>query len=342
MAGTIYGLGLSQQFDANGNPLSGCLLYLYQAGTSTPVTAYEDYGLTTGLELPFPIEANAAGRLPAFWLADGSYRARLTDAQGNEVFDESSIQALGPSSGTSTGGGVSDDATLQTGDFLWNPVSGVRSGWVRANGRTIGNVSSGGTERANADTEDLFTYLWNNFSDTICPVSGGRGGSAAADFAASKRIGTVDMRGRGPFGLDDMGNSAAGIISGGTTAGASGGSSTHTNTEAEMVPHTHGAGTLLTDDHTHGAGSYTMPDHSHDYTRYGSLGQNFNAGAGDQDDIWRGTSATPSGSASTFAITGTSAGSGTVGLSGATEETGSGTAYSIMNPYRLGTWYIKL
>ncbi|MCH7809424.1 MAG: hypothetical protein IH863_02465, partial [Chloroflexi bacterium] len=31
--------------------------------------------------------------------------------------------------------------------------------WVHANGNTLGNGSSGGSERANADTEELFTLL---------------------------------------------------------------------------------------------------------------------------------------------------------------------------------------
>ena len=114
-------------------------------------------------------------------------------------------------------------------------------GWVRANGRTMGSASSGATERANADTSALFSYLWSNFSNTICPVSTGRGANAAADFAANKTITLLDMRGYVPGGLDDMGNSAASrfanvpVVSGDATTAASVlGEATHQILKAEL------------------------------------------------------------------------------------------------------------
>lgn len=75
-----------------------------------------------------------------------------------------------------------------TGDvkMTWKTVAD--SGWVLWNDGTIGSAASTATTRANADTEYLFTLLWNNVSDTWAPVSGGRGGSAAADFAANKTL----------------------------------------------------------------------------------------------------------------------------------------------------------
>lgn len=69
-------------------------------------------------------------------------------------------------------------------------------GWVKANDGTLGNASSGGTARANADTVDLYTLLWSTFSDALCPVSTGRGASAAADFAANKTITLTKALGR--------------------------------------------------------------------------------------------------------------------------------------------------
>ena len=72
MAGTIN-LSLSQQFDEHRSPLSGGLLYLIEAGTtSTPQSGYQDSDLT--LPLPNPITLDAAGRIPAFFLADGSIK----------------------------------------------------------------------------------------------------------------------------------------------------------------------------------------------------------------------------------------------------------------------------
>lgn len=62
------------------------------------------------------------------------------------------------------------------------------TGWVVLNNGTIGSATSGATTRANADCENLFLYLWNNFDDSIAPVTGGRGASAAADWSANKKI----------------------------------------------------------------------------------------------------------------------------------------------------------
>lgn len=128
---------------------------------------------------------------------------------------------------------------IPTGVFMMYGATTAPTGWVRMNGRTIGNASSAATERANADTEDLFTFLWTNYSDSVCAVSGGRGASASADYAANKTIGLPSLRGRSPFGLDDMGNTAAGvlgtIITSSTTNGASGGAETVT-LSASQIP----------------------------------------------------------------------------------------------------------
>ena len=82
------------------------------------------------------------------------------------------------------------------------------SGWLIEDGKTIGNSASGATGRANADTEDLFTHLWTQFTNTelIIQTSGGaastRGASAAADFSANKRMPLFDSRTRFLRGSD--------------------------------------------------------------------------------------------------------------------------------------------
>jgi microcystin-dependent protein len=216
------------------------------------------------------------------------------------------------------------------------------TGWVRANGRTIGNASSSATERANADTEDLFTVLWDSYSDSVCAVSSGRGASAAVDYAANKTIALPDLRGRSFFGLDDMGNSAASrlgsVITSATTNGASGGTETVALSADNLAAHTHGPGTLAT-----GAGS------AHSHVMFGTA-----ASAGDittADQLvalnhepgsvngyrMQQTSNTPSRgktgdeSSHTHSVT-----------SGATASTGSGTAHSNMPPAWLTTFIIKL
>lgn len=88
----------------------------------------------------------------------------------------------------------------QTGDLKIAMRNSIPTGFIRLEGRTIGNASSGASERANADCEALFILWWNDFSNTILPIytsSGAvssRGSSAAADFAANKRLAVFDTR----------------------------------------------------------------------------------------------------------------------------------------------------
>lgn len=140
------------------------------------------------------------------------------------------------------------------------------AGYVWAAGKTIGNASSNATERANADTQALFTLLWNNYSNTLLPiydsagVASTRGANAAADFAANKALSLIDKRGRVSAGKDDMaGTTPAGrltsatMIPDGVTLGAHGGEETHVLTEAELASHTH-----LQNSHNH-----TQDAHGH-------------------------------------------------------------------------------
>jgi hypothetical protein len=220
-AGTI-GYSLSQQLDTTGKPLNGCLLYTIQAGTtSTPQNSYKDTALT--LPQPNPMVCDAAGRLPQFFLADGQIKVRLTDRLGVVQVVADNILVIGPSSGGGGGGSVDPTTIAATGDVKASYGTQVISGWVRLNGRTIGSATSGATERANADTQALFQYLWT--ADANLAVSGGRGVSSIADWTANKAITLPDARGRVLASLDDMGNSAAGRLTAayfGATGGCSG------------------------------------------------------------------------------------------------------------------------
>jgi hypothetical protein len=113
------------------------------------------------------------------------------------------------------------------------------TGWVRLNGLTIGSASSAATERANADCETLFKYLWDNLDDTRAPVSGGRGVSATADWASNKRITLPSSRDRVLVGMATMGSTDAALISlfDTTIMGNTGGDEAHTHTAtADTAP----------------------------------------------------------------------------------------------------------
>lgn len=141
---------------------------------------------------------------------------------------------------------------VPTGVITAYAFSTAPGGYVFASSKTIGDASSGGTNRANADTEALFTGLWNDYSNTDLPIQNSsgvatsRGANAAADFALHKRLPTLDIRGRVVAGLDNMGGVTAGRLTGqpggvnGNVMGAAGGFETHSLTEAQNGPHVHG------------------------------------------------------------------------------------------------------
>jgi hypothetical protein len=79
-------------------------------------------------------------------------------------------------------------SNFQTGDIKYTIRSPAQPGWIALDDGTIGDATSGATTRANADTKDLFIFLWDEISDTYCPVSSGRGASAETDFDAHKTI----------------------------------------------------------------------------------------------------------------------------------------------------------
>lgn len=141
-----------------------------------------------------------------------------------------------------------------TGDVKWRPTTESLTGWVVANGSTIGGPNSNSTQLSSAAAANLFAWLWNNFSNSQCPVftstgvATSRGVNAATDFAAGYRIQVLDLQGVIPIGMDSMGGPAtyhlAGVpvVSGQVwLAGSVIGENLHQILLAEMASHYHGA-----------------------------------------------------------------------------------------------------
>ena len=134
-----------------------------------------------------------------------------------------------------------------TGDVRLTFKSVAPAGWVMMNDGTIGNAASGATARANDDTAALFILLWNGVSDTNCPVSGGRGASASADFAAGKTLTLAKALGRA------LGVAGSGLSLTSRALGSTVGAEEHVLSEAEMPSHTHSqlAHTHVQNAHSH-------------------------------------------------------------------------------------------
>lgn len=142
-----------------------------------------------------------------------------------------------------TVGGGSGAVTGTISDYI-----GIMAptGYVLADGKTIGSASSSGN-RANDDCYALFKLLWDSMANSEAAVSGGRGANADSDWSANKTIALPDLRGRVTAGKDNMGGTTASrLTSGGsgitgTTLGAVGGTETHTLTAGQsgLPSHSH-------------------------------------------------------------------------------------------------------
>jgi len=98
MSGTLSPVGKQYFTDDSGNPLSGGLLYTYEAGTSTPATTYSDVDLA--VPNANPIVLDAAGRC-TIYLAVSSYKYVLKDSLGTTIWSQDSVASV--DSGSSIG-----------------------------------------------------------------------------------------------------------------------------------------------------------------------------------------------------------------------------------------------
>lgn len=354
--GVLWSKSGAVEFDNAGQVAPGALARFYVGNTTTPLAVFEEASESTPHD--HPVEADANGRWPNIFIPYiASYDVRVTTAAGTQLYYPTRIPNPNPVEAAADV--TSDEELFLTGDIKFRHGTGTLTGYVRCNGRTIGSAASGATERANADCADLFAYLWNGFANSILAVSGGRGGSAAADFAANKTIAVFDMRMGMPIGVDDMGNSAAsrgGSITfangSSTTGGSHLGANTHTISEAQLPSHTHGTGTLVTGnqsaDHGHSATTSSDGAHTHSLNNAASVYVSDTA----TTTFQTGVGAAPVG---VVAITENSGGTHqhtlTTGgvsanhnhaISGSTASTGSGTAHNIVSYGVSGTWYIRL
>lgn len=238
----LWPMALIPRYDESGNPLVGAKAYFFDAGTTTPMLVYTDP--TFSIPHDHPVVANGRGAWPAVFIEEGkTYRLRTTDADDVTLDDVDGISVPTLEPPDFPDSDTPPEQLFQTGDMKVAWRTAAPNGWVRCNGRTIGAAASGATERANADCEDLFIFLWNN--DANLAVSGGRGGTANGDWAGGKQIALPDFRGRVPAGLDSFGSSASGRITDAIlgvdsdTLGLAGGAQTHALITAELASHTH-------------------------------------------------------------------------------------------------------
>lgn len=212
-------------FDADGEPIAS-----EGVVNSVPVTSF----IETVLD-----DANATAARATLGAASASDLSDLDALLSDSIAE---LDALGK---------------WETGDIKWTAKASPSAGWLIANGNTIGSAASGATARANADTADLFTELWGGWDNLSLPIqdSAGsataRGASAAADFAANKRLPLPDLRRRVAVGA---GGTATATLN--NVLGYTGGAETHTLITAELPPHQHSeVGNVASSFNTDGSGA---------------------------------------------------------------------------------------
>jgi hypothetical protein len=203
-------VGNGQQFfDNNGVPLSGGLIYTYQAGSSTPLTTYTtNSGLIPNSN---PIILDAAGRTPnEIWLQTGySYKFILQTSAGVTLQTLDNLYPILQTSAATTNPFTAGMIIIWSGS-----IGSIPTGWVLCNG-------SNGTP----DLRDRFVIAAGSTY-----AVGATGGTADAIVVSHTHTATSVVTDAGHTHTISQTNSGAFANSGPIPGGNGGGGSYNTNT----------------------------------------------------------------------------------------------------------------
>lgn len=116
-----------QAFDSNGDPLSGGLLYAYEAGTSTSKDTYSDYNFATANANPVVLDS----RGEAMVYLKGNYKLVLKTSAGTTIWTMDNITGQ-PSMWSHTG------STTSAADSLAIPIThGIVAKTTGADGESL-------------------------------------------------------------------------------------------------------------------------------------------------------------------------------------------------------------
>ena len=144
--GTIIPFVPQQFYDSNGDPCSGCKLYAYAAGTSTPQATYSDVTLTTANANP--VVMNAAGRPTTgyIFLSATSYKFEFQSAASVVLWTVDNASAI-PTTATSLDVTGTAGEALSAGDavYLSDGSGALNAGrWYKADADNTYSSSTAG------------------------------------------------------------------------------------------------------------------------------------------------------------------------------------------------------
>lgn len=227
--GAAYFTANPFEIDANGVPLAGAQLFFFEFGTVTPFDTWSDPGLTT--PNANPIIADANGRFGSVWLSPSqAYTVQLWTAPTDDNPTGSQIWSRGPFGPAA--GGVPANSVGIIGEVrvFAGPAASIPGLWYACFGQAV----------SRATYAALFAVIGTTWG--------------AGDTSTTFNL--PDLRGRGMFGVDNMGGSPANRITSGVS-GVSGVTLGATGGDQATQEHTH---TLSDPGHLH---AITDPGHSH-------------------------------------------------------------------------------
>jgi len=224
MAVNLSPIGNSEQFfDNNGIPLSGGLLYTYQAGSSTPLATYTDINATTANANP--IVLNSSGRLDnEIWLTYGYFykfvlktSAAVTLGTYDNIYGIVGVQTA---VGTTIPTGVitlwyGSIGSVPTGWYLCDGSNGtpdLRNRFVVGAGSTYSVAATGGsTDAIVVSHTHTATVTDSGHSHTVTSATSSSAATGGGSGAFASPPGTVSTS-----------NQTTGITVANSTVGTSG------------------------------------------------------------------------------------------------------------------------
>jgi len=144
--------------DANGDPVSGALLYVFEAGTTTPVTTYSDSSLSAAQA--HPLEANSAGEFEQSFLESGSYKIRVSDADEVTLNETDNVRMAArpddPVFLPDQASILADTSSYDDGTYIISQADGSRF-LVLSSGATDYDVTNAGGEKLQYVNRDYLT-----------------------------------------------------------------------------------------------------------------------------------------------------------------------------------------
>ena len=124
-----------RDWDANGNPLAGGLVYTYQAGSATPLATYTDS--TGGTPNANPVVLNTRGEASIWIPPNTAYKFVVTDSAGNAIRTKDNVvnaQLLSLYGGVDTG--VATAYVLNFAAPFTSYADGIAIYWIASNSNT--------------------------------------------------------------------------------------------------------------------------------------------------------------------------------------------------------------